>query len=150
MTSKTRKSPHLVPSALCAAGAFLLLVAGCGKGGEQAKPVDPTSPESYMNDRPFREKLSADRKARQALFRARGEIVSQMAAMIEAKKRELGTDDLAKVKAALDGDPAWKEVYRQFEEATAKIEASRKATLKTVRERITPKDPVHPQKPISK
>ena len=70
--------------------------------------------------------------------------------MIEAKKRELGTDDLAKVKAALDGDPAWKELHRQFEEATAKIEASRKATLKTVRERITPKDPVHPQKPISK
>lgn len=150
MTSKTRKIPHLVPAALCAASAFLLLVAGCGKSEEKAAPVDPTSPEGYMNDQPFREKLSADRKARQALFRARSEIVSQMEAMIEAKKRELGTEDLGKVKAALDGDPAWKEVYRQFEEATAKIEASRKATLKTVRERITPKEPVYPQKPISK
>lgn len=150
MTAKTRKSPHLVPFALCATGACLLLVAGCGKSGDKAATVDPTSPESYMNDPAFRQKLSADRKARQALFRARSEIVTQMEAMIEAKKRELATDDLAKVKAALDEDPAWKEVYKQFEEATAKIEASRKATLKTVRERITPKEPVTPQKPISK
>ena len=150
MTSKTRKSPHLVPSALCAAGACLLLVAGCGKGGEQAKSVDPTSPESYMNDRPFREKLSADRKARQGLLRARSEIVAQMKAMIDAKKRALGTDDLAKVKAELEKDPAWQELRAQCDEATAKVEASRKETLKTVRERITPKEPVYPQKPISK
>ncbi len=142
MTLKTSTSPNLVPFALCAAGACLLLVAGCGKSEKAAATVDPSAPESYMNDPAFRQKLSADRKARQGLLRARSEIVSQMKAMIDAKKRALGTDDLAKVKAELEKEPAWQELCRQCEEATAKVEASRKATLNTVRARITPKDPI--------
>mgnify|MGYP004657425917 CR=1 FL=1 len=141
MTVKTSTSPNLVPFAFCAAGTCLLLVAGCGKS-EKAAAADPTAPESYMNDPAFRQKLSADRKARQGLLRARSEIVSQMKAMIDAKKRELGTDDLPKVKAELEKDPAWQDLCKQCEEATAKVEASRKATLNTVRARITPKEPI--------
>lgn len=141
MTVKASTSPNLVPFALCAAGACLLLVAGCGKS-EKEEAVDPSAPESYMNDSSFRQKLSADRKARQGLLRARSEIVSQMKAMIDAKKRELGTDDLSKVKAELEKEPTWQDLCKQCEEATEKVEASRKATLNTVRARITPKEPI--------
>ena len=121
-------------------GLVLLTFTGCGK--EEEKPVDPASPESYMKDATFRGKLSADRKERQRLFGSRAEIVGKMKAMIEAKKAELKTDDLNKVKAVLDQDPAWQALYVQCTNANAKIEAHRKATLKTVRERITPKKPI--------
>lgn len=143
MTEKTRTRLKHVPLMLCMTGACLLFVAGCGKAEKAAeKTVDPSSPESYMNDSAFRQKLSADRKERQRLLRSRAEIVGQMKAMIDAKKRELQTNDLAAVKAVLDKDPAWQELSKKCEEANAQVEASRQATLKTVRARITPKESI--------
>ena len=118
-------------------GMMMAFVVGCGK--EEKAVADPSSPESYMRDEAFRGKLSADRKERQRLLRARSEIVSKMKEMIDAKQREMGTSDLSKVKAVLDKDPAWQDLHRQCEEANAKVEAHRKATFETVRERITPK-----------
>ena len=140
MTVKKCTSQNLVPVVLCMTGLCLLFVAGCRKSEEKA--VDPSSPESYMTDPAFRQNLSADRQERQRLLSARAQIVSQMKAMIDAKKRELGTNDLAAVKAVLDQDPAWQELFRQCEEANAKVEASRQATLNKVRTRITPNEPV--------
>ena len=140
MTVKKSTSQNLVPVMLCMTGLCLLFVAGCRKSEEKA--VDPSSPESYMNDPAFRQKLSADRQERQRLLSARAQIVSQMKAMIDAKKRELGTDDLSKVKAELEKEPTWQDLCKQCEEATEKVEASRKATLNTVRARITPKEPI--------
>lgn len=143
MTEKTRTGRKHVPLMLCMMGACLLFFAGCGKDEKAAeKAVDPSSPESYMNDPAFRQKLSADRKERQRLLGSRAAIVGQMKAMIDAKKRELQTNDLAAVKAVLDKDPAWQELTRKCEEANAQVEASRQATLKTVRARITPQEPI--------
>ena len=131
-------SAFYVPVVLCAIG-FTLVFQGCEKA-QEAPPRE--SPASYMNDKDFRGKLTADRKERQQLLGSRGEVVSKMKAMIDAKKRELGTDDLSKVKAELDKDPEWQALYKQCEEANAKLSEHRKNTLKTVRERITPKNPI--------
>lgn len=138
---KTRTNTFLVPFALCATGLLTAFVlTGCSR--EEAAPaVSPSSPESYMHDRAFREKLSAAQKERQSLLRSRSEIVVEMKAMIDAKKAELGTDDLKKVKEVLDRDPKWQALYVQCTNANAKVEAHRKATLEAVRERIAPKRP---------
>lgn len=141
---KTRASLILVPFALCATGLLTAFVlTGCSR--EEAPPaapapaVSPSSPESYMHDRVFREKLSAAQKERQSLLRSRSEIVGEMKAMIDAKKAELGTDDLKKVKEVLDRDPKWQALHVQCTNANAKVEAHRKSTYKTVRERLLPK-----------
>ena len=144
---KTRTSLILVPFALCATGLLAAFVlTGCSREEAErpapAPAVSPAAPESYMHDKAFREKLSAAQKERQTLLRSRGEIVGEMKAMIEAKRRELGTDDLKKVKEVLDQDPKWQALQVQCTNANAKVEASRKATYKTVRERLLPKKPV--------
>lgn len=133
-----------MPFALCATGlATVFALTGCSR--EKAAPaapapaVSPASPESYMHDAAFRGKLSAAQKERQSLLQARSEVVVRMKAMIDAKKRELGTDDLKKVKAVLDGDPEWQALYVQCTNANAKVDAHRKATYATVRERLAPK-----------
>lgn len=115
-----------------------LVFAGCRK----EEKVDPSSPESYMKDAAFRQKLSAERKARQELLSARAHVVSEMKAMIDAKKKELNTTDLAKVKEELDKDPAWQALYSKCTNANAKVDAHRAAQLKTVRERLAPKKPI--------
>ena len=94
-----------------------------------------------MRDKAFRERLSEDRKKRQALLADRSRVVSEMKALIDAKKRELNTTDLSKVKAELDKDPAWQALYAECTNANAKVEAHRKVQLGAVRERLTPKKP---------
>jgi len=136
---KTRTSPFLVPFAFCATGFLALALAGCSREAEPKEVVPSTSPESYMRDAAFRGKLSAERKERQSLLQERSSIVVQMKAMIDAKKAELGTDDLKKVKDVLDRDPAWQALYVQCTNANAKVDAHRKATYKTVRDRLAPK-----------
>ena len=127
-----------MPFALCATGALMLSFAGCRK--EEEKPaVPPSSPESYMRDPVFRGKLSAERKEHVRLTQERNAIIEKMKAMIDAKKAEMKTDDVKTVRAALENDPAWCELYTQCTNATAKVEAQRRKALGTVRERIAPK-----------
>ena len=138
MIMKYRTRARLVPFALCATGLALLFLAGCRK--EEAKPETPaSSPESYMRDPVFRGKLTAARKEHVKLTRDRNEIVAKMTAMIDAKKGEMKTDDLKAVKAELEKDPAWQALYAACTNANAKVEAQRRRTLSTVRERLAPK-----------
>ena len=130
-----------LPTALVAA-VLLALVVGCRKEEEpvpapKPKP-DPSSPESYMNDKEFRGRLAAERKEHVALIQGRNAIAEKMKEMIEAKKAELKTDDLEKVRVELEKDPAWNDLYSQCTNANAKVEEHSRKRLGIVRDRIAP------------
>ena len=127
--------------ALGAMGLSALVLTGCGKKKEPPK-ADPSAPAVYMKDPEFRGKLAAERKEHQSLVRARNEIAEQMRTMVEAKKNELKTEDVQAVRAALEKDPAWRELYVQCTNANARVTAQRQKAYKVVRERIAPKKPV--------
>ena len=122
---------------------LLAAVAGCSREEGNAQPqaaapeVSPAAPESYMKDKAFRANLDGQVAKRKELAKARNAIVAQMTEMIEAKKKELGTDDEAKLKAALEKDPAWNELHKRCEDANAAIGENRKETMAVVRERLT-------------
>jgi V/A-type H+-transporting ATPase subunit E len=79
---------------------------------------------------------------------ASSENVSLEALLPEAKKAELKTEDLEKVRVELEKDSAWNDLYSQCTNANAKVEAHSRERLGIVRERITPKRPKG--KPVSK
>lgn len=120
-----------------AAALALAAVAGCSREGEKKAAVSPAAPESYMKDEAFRGRLDGQVAKRAELAKARNAVVAQMAEMIEAKKKELGTDDEAALKAALEKDPAWRELYARCQDANAAIGENRKDTMAIVRERLT-------------
>jgi hypothetical protein len=123
--------------------ALLAAAVGCSRDEGQAQQqaaapeVSPAAPESYMKDKAFRAKLDGQVAKRGELASARNTIVAQMTEMIEAKKKELGTDDEAKLKAALEKDPAWNELYRRCQDANTAIGENRKETMAVVRKRLT-------------
>ena len=118
-------------------------VCGCPSKKEEPPKPDPSSPEVYMRDKEFRGKLAAERREHVALIRERNAVADKMKAMVEAKMAELKTEDLKKVKSALDADPAWQELYARCTNANAKVEAHSRKRLGIVRDRIAPrKSPV--------
>ena len=131
--------------------ALLAVAVGCSRegGAPQASTPDvsPSAPESYMKDKTFRAKLDGQVAKRGELASARNAIVAQMSEMIEAKRKELGiagapgsalsTEDEAKLKAALEKDPAWNELYKRCEDANTAIVENRRETMAAVRERLT-------------
>ena len=119
--------------------ALLAALAGCSREEEKKAAVSPASPESYMKDDAFRARLDGQVAKRDEVAKARNAVVAQMAEMIEAKKRELKTDDEAALKAALEKDPAWRELYARCQDANAAIGENRKETMAVVRERLTRK-----------
>lgn len=121
-------------------GLETLVFTGCRR--KEAPPAPPPhAPESYLKDDAFMGQLSDGRKAQAKLERARTAIAEKMKAKIEAMKEKLKTTDLARVKAELEKDPEWAELYVQCTNANAKCAANRKALLKTVSDRITPPNP---------
>lgn len=134
-----------MPAKAVLLAALLAALVGCsrdeGAAAQGGAAVPPSSPESYMKDGAFRSKLAEQTSKRGELAKVRGTIVAQMTEMIEAKKRELGTDDEAKLRAELEKDPAWRELYKRCEDANAAIGENRKATMAVVRERLTRKQP---------
>ena len=115
--------------------ALVAAAAGCSR--EAGEPA-PAAPEGgYMKDKAFRAKLDGQVAKRGELAAARNGIVAQMTEMIEAKKRELGTDDEARLKAALEKDPAWNELHRRCQDANTAIGENRRETMAVVRERLT-------------
>ena len=123
--------------AALAAALALVAVAGCSREGDQKAAVSPAAPESYMKDSEFRGRLDVQAAKRGELAKARSAVVAQMVEMIEAKKKELGTDDEATLKAALEKDPAWRDLYARCQDANAAIGENRKETMAIVRERLT-------------
>ena len=136
-----RPARPLLAAALVAA-VLLALVVGCRKEEEPVpapKPEpDPSSPEVYMRDKEFRGKLAAERREHVSLIRDRNAIAEKMKEMIEAKKAELKTEDLEKVRVELEKDPAWNDLYSQCTNANAKVEAHSRKRLGIVRNRIAP------------
>ena len=116
---------------------LLAALAGCSREGENKAAVSPAAPESYMKDREFRGRLDGQVAKRGELAKARSAVVAQMAEMIEAKKKELGTDDEAKLKAELEKDPVWRDLYARCQDANAAIGENRRETMAVVRERLT-------------
>ena len=117
------------------AAAALAAFAGCSREAEKPAAGEPPSP--VMKDPAFRAKLTTQAKERAALASARGKIVARMTEMIEAKKKELGTDDEAKLKVALEKDPEWNELRKRCEDANTAITEQRRRTAAVVRERMT-------------
>lgn len=90
-----------------------------------------------MDDPVFRQALKEKRDERVELASARNIVVKKMTAMIEAKKAELKTDDLAKVKAALEKDPEWQSLYKRCLDANQAIKEKRRESMNMVREKIS-------------
>ena len=137
MAAILRKRPHLAILAALALAAPVGCSRDEGAAAQGGAAVPPSSPESYMKDGAFRSKLAEQTSKRGELARARNAIVAQMTEMIEAKKRELKTDDEAKLKAELEKDPAWNELYKRCQDANAAIAENRRDTMAAVRERLT-------------
>ena len=144
-----------LPATAAIAAVLLAFVCGCPSKKEEPPKPDPSSPESYMNDKEFRGRLAAERKEHVALIQDRNAIAEKMKEMIEAKKAELKTDDLEKVRAELEKDPAWNDLYRQCTNANARVEAHARKRLGIVRDRITPAPvgrgaPTAPKNPVGR
>lgn len=127
-----------MPVVRCATVALCVVITGCGKAPEEAAPP-PSSPESYMRDKAFRDDLRARRAERGELQMARHAVVEKMKAMVDAKKKELGAGaDDAAVRAALEKDPEWNSLYQRCLDANAAIGENLKKAQSAVRRRITP------------
>lgn len=131
---KTRRpSVFGVSIALFAIGLSALVFTGCGKG----EPSPSPAAKSYMDDPDFRQALKEKRDERVELASARNIVVKKMTAMIEAKKKELKTDDLAQVKAALEKDPEWQSLYQRCLDANQAIKEKRRESMGLARERLS-------------
>ena len=64
--------------------------------------------------------------------------IVELTATLKAKKAELKTEDLEKVRVELEKDPAWNDLYSQCTNANAKVEAHSRKRLGIVRDRIAP------------
>ena len=138
MTLMKRTSLFLVPFAFCAIGISAFIFAGCSREEAKESPsaVPSAAATGRMQDATYVKTLTADRTRYVELVRDRNAIADKMRAMVEAKKAELKTDDLSKVKAVLDKDPAYQALYAECEKANARVERQRQETLKDVREKL--------------
>lgn len=134
-----RTRAYLVPFALCIMAFSLTALIGCGRDSASTdeKPASHT-PESYMNDPEFREKLEAQRARKKELLSSRAIIESQMKAKIDAAVKEHGTNDMAAVRAALDADPEWRELRKRCSDANKALTENRRKTNAIVGARLRP------------
>ena len=107
-------------------GFVLLALAGC----EKKEEVSAFSPESYMNDPVFREKLATKRKELQKIVAERKPLADRMQELV----REHGED-----LAALQKVAEWNDLYKKVTALNAKYQELRKQQLTIARERLTPK-----------
>ena len=125
-----------VKSILLAAFSAIALAALTGCPSKDGKDGEGAEPESYMKDPEFRATLDKHVAKRGELAVARNTVVAKMTEMIEAKKKELGTDDEAKLKEALEKDPAWNELYKRCQDANTALGDNRRAAMAAVREKM--------------
>lgn len=137
MYMTVRTSKFLVPFALCAMGSFAFVFTGCERKPEKQE-APRHAPESYLRDETFRTNLTARREARNELEATHAKLARRMQKMIDAKRAELKTDDLEKVRVELEKDPEWKSLYARCEDAAQAIKENRRDAMRVVRERITP------------
>ena len=119
-------------AAMVAAGAVLCVLTGCTR-----ESAEPSSPESYMKDEGFLKALEDQRRLQGELNAAHRKLAAQMAAMIEAKKKELKTEDLEKVRLELEKNEEWKQLHRRCLDAATAARENRSKTEGIVRKRIS-------------
>lgn len=152
MEMTRRTSKVLVPFALCAIGILAFVFAGCSKQ-EPVAAVPSHAPESYLQDAAFRQQLADLREARNDLERVRSRLVKELEKKFEAKRLALGVacangaplsraldeKEQAQVRAALAGDPEWKDLCQRCKDANQAMRDNQQAAQRIVRERIAPK-----------
>lgn len=112
----------------------------CGLGvfsGCSREEPPKNSPESYMKDEAFMNSLKAEKKRQGELVTAHRKLAEEMTALIEAKKKELKTDDLEKVRLALEKTDEWNSLHRRCQDAATAIKENRKKIEDIVRKRIS-------------
>jgi hypothetical protein len=83
-------------------------------------------------------KTLEDQRRRQGeLDAAHRKLAGEMAAMIEAKKKELKTEDLEKVRLELEKNEEWKSLYSRCLDAATAAKENRSKTEGIVRKRIS-------------
>lgn len=135
MVKKRRTSKNLVPFVLCAMGVSTFIYGGCSKvEGDSPAPV--VEAKTGMKDPSFKHAMDSQDEARKELAKARNVVVERMTEMIEAKKKELGTVDEAKLKAALEKDPEWVSLQKRCLDANQAIKDNQLKTMSVVREQL--------------
>lgn len=112
----------------------------CGLGvfsGCSREEPPKSAPESYMKDKAFLDTLKKEKNQQNGLIAAHRKLADKMAAMIEAKKKELKTDDLEKVRQALEQVEEWNSLHRRCQDAATAIKENRKKIEDIVRKRIS-------------
>lgn len=135
MTIDSFMMAKLLAAALCVSA-----MAGCSREEAQPEAAAPAEEQStsILADPEFRAQIDSAIKEHGQLMNRRIAIVAEMEAMIAAKKAELGEDvDEAALKAALEQDPKWNDLYAQCVEANNAIEAQQARTREMVRQRIS-------------
>lgn len=132
-----------VPGALALAA---LLIGGCSKNEPQeaanAEPAIPT-PQEYMKDPVFREKLANERHQRDQLLARRAALVHELEEKSRAMQAKMPGASNEAIVAELEKDPEWNSLVKRVEDLTTAAEEARAASLKIVRERIAvPLDPI--------
>ena len=119
-------------AAVVVAGAILCVLTGCNR-----ESAELSSPESYMKDKNFVKTLEDQRRRQGELEAAHRKLAEQMTAMIEAKKKELKTEDLDKVRLELEKNEEWKSLYNRCLDAATAARENRRKTEGIVRKRIS-------------
>lgn len=114
-----------------------LIAAFCMLGGCSREEADASSPKSYMNDKAFIDDLKVLKRATDELRAAHAKLAAEMADMIEAAKKKLKTDDLAKVRAELEKSEKWNSLKDRCEDAATALKESIRKTENVVRKRIS-------------
>lgn len=126
-----------VPGALALAA---LLVGGCSKNEAQveeasAEPSLP-SPQEYMKDPVFREKLASERHQREAILAQRMKLVRELEVKAKAMQEKMPGASEVEVVAELEKDPEWNSLVKRVEDLATASDESRAQSLKIVRERL--------------
>lgn len=103
-----------------------------------------------MKDAAFRQDLRERRVERQAMAGQRERLMRQMAALVEAKKKELGAADEAKLKAELEKDAEWRSLRERCVDLNTAMRENRQKAMAAVRTRLMPKKSAEGGKEISK
>jgi hypothetical protein len=90
-----------------------------------------------MSDKAFIDDLKVRKQATDELRAAHAKLAAEMAEMIEAAKKKLKTDDLAKVRAELEKSEKWNSLKSRCEDAATALKESIRKTENVVRKRIS-------------
>ncbi len=129
MTMK-RITGFCLAAAVCAA-----VWTGCSRDEEQEP--QGSGVENRLEDPVYRAQIDAAIAERGNLMRGRAMVVAEMEKMIDDMKAQMpGATDEA-IKAELEKNPVWNDLYKQCENANAAIEAQAARSREMIRQRIS-------------